>query len=256
MLEFQFMGTGNAGGVPLWGCHCPACDLARRDPTQRRQSASAVIRTNDGVSLLDAGITELADHFSFEEMERVLLTHFHMDHVQGLFPLRWAECERKIPVYRPDDPVGADDLYKHPGVFEFLPPCDPFREIDFGDFCVTPLPLIHSRVTQGFLIRKGNWRLAYLTDTLGLPDRTLAYLQANQPDELVLDCSEPPRDTPPRNHNDLNSALLIWRETGPRRLWLTHISHRLDTWLQQGGSLPEGVFVAHDGLTLSLGHDA
>jgi phosphoribosyl 1,2-cyclic phosphate phosphodiesterase len=52
------------------------------------------------VSLLDAGITELADHFSFEEMERVLLTHFHMDHVQGLFPLRWAECERKIPVYR------------------------------------------------------------------------------------------------------------------------------------------------------------
>ncbi|MBP0047615.1 phosphonate metabolism protein PhnP [Marinobacterium sp. AK62] len=256
MLEFQLTGTGNAGGVPLWGCDCPACSVARRDPSKRRQSASAVIRTNEGVTLLDAGITDLAEHFRFEEVVRVLLTHFHMDHVQGLFPLRWAESERKIPVYRPDDPEGADDLYKHPGVFQFLPSCEHFRELDFGAFAVTPLPLIHSRATQGFLIRQGHWRLAYLTDTVGLPEQTLEYLQANPLDELVLDCSEPPCDTPPRNHNDLNSALSTWRETGARRLWLTHISHRLDTWLQQGAALPEGVFVARDGLSLSPDHGA
>lgn len=255
MLEFEFLGTGNAGGVPLWGCHCSACESARQDSRLRRKSASAVIRCGQKATLIDAGITELAEYFRFEEVERVLLTHFHMDHVQGLFPLRWAECGERIPVYRPDDPEGADDLYKHPGAFEFLPPSELFREIDFGEFSVTPLPLIHSRVTQGLLIRKGNWRLAYLTDTVGLPDQTLEHLQAYPLDELVLDCSEPPREAPPRNHNDLNAALSTWRETGAKRLWLTHISHRLENWLMEGGKLPDGVAPAYDGLILSPSHD-
>ena len=256
MFEFQFMGTGNAGGVPLWGCECSACEAARLDTGRRRHSASALIRTDEGVTLVDAGVTELSQQFGFDEIRRVLLTHFHMDHVQGLFPLRWSEREARIPVFRPNDPVGADDLYKHPGVFEFMPPCASFEEVAFPEFSVVTLPLIHSRVTQGFLIRHGHWRLAYLTDTRGLPEQTLAHLQAEGVDDLVLDCSEPPRDLAPRNHNDLTLALSVWRESGAKRLWLTHISHRLDLWLQQGGELPEGVQVAHDGMVLGPDHVA
>ncbi|GAA0783837.1 phosphonate metabolism protein PhnP [Marinobacterium sediminicola] len=251
MFEFQFMGTGNAGGVPLWGCDCPACEAARLDSNRQRRSCSALIRTDEGITLIDAGVAELGQLFRFEEVRRVLLTHFHMDHVQGLFPLRWSECEQRIPVFRPDDPEGADDLYKHPGVFEFRPPSADFETIELPGFSLMTLPLIHSRVTQGFLIRHGDWRLAYLTDTRGVPEQTMKRLQDEPVDELVLDCSEPPRVPAPRNHNDLTLALAVWRQSGAKRLWLTHISHRLDLWLQQGGELPDGVYVASDNLVLS-----
>ncbi len=41
-----------------------------------------------------------------------------MDHVQGLFPLRWGVGD-KIPVYGPPDEQGCDDLFKHPGLLDF-----------------------------------------------------------------------------------------------------------------------------------------
>ena len=256
MFEFHFLGTGNAGGVPLWGCDCLACEAARQNRSLRRRGASAAVMSDGGITLVDAALPELGEAFRFEQVQRILLTHFHMDHVQGLFPLRWSERPERLPVYRPDDLHGADDLYKHPGVLEFQPPCEPFTELDFGSFIVTPVPLIHSRVTQGFIFRVGNWRLAYLTDTRGLPDATLAILQANPVDDLVMDCSDPPRETPSRNHNDLNEALSIWRASGAKRLWLTHIGHRLDLWLKQNNVLPDGVQAAYDGLVLGPAHGA
>jgi phosphoribosyl 1,2-cyclic phosphate phosphodiesterase len=35
-----------------------------------------------------------------------LLTHYHLDHVQGLFPLRWG-VGAPIPVYGPPDDAGC-----------------------------------------------------------------------------------------------------------------------------------------------------
>ncbi|MCL6415999.1 phosphonate metabolism protein PhnP [Aestuariirhabdus sp. Z084] len=252
MFEIEFLGTGNAAGVPVWGCECSACANAEQLPGRRRRSASLALHTRSGVTLLDAGLSDLAQRFRFEQIRGILLTHFHMDHVQGLFHLRWSESEPKLPVYRPDDPKGADDLYKHPGVLDFQPPLQPFVELDLGDFSIVPLPLYHSRVTLGYLICQGDFRMAYLTDTVELPEETRCYLQRQSLNGVVLDCSEPPRSTPPRNHNDLNSALACWRSIGAPRLWLTHISHRLDCWLQQpGNDLPEGVQLAADGLRLT-----
>ena len=50
-------------------------------------------------------------------------------------------------------------------------------------------------------------RLAYLTDTVGLPADSASRLLAAPLDLLVLDCSMPPQERPPRNHNDLTRAL-------------------------------------------------
>ncbi|MBN0987398.1 phosphonate metabolism protein PhnP [Amphritea pacifica] len=253
MLKIEFLGSGNAAGVPVWGCRCSACLQAQTDPAKRRRSASLAIHTGEGVTLVDAGLTDLAERFSFDSVKRVLLTHFHMDHVQGLFHLRWSEEARQIPVFRPDDPLGADDLYKHPGVFQFQPPFKPFDSVEWPGFRVVALPLIHSRETFGYLISNGDYCMAYLTDTAGFPAETLSYLQRYPVDDLVLDCSEPPRESMPRNHNDLNTALDLWRHSGATRLWLTHISHRLDCWLEHSAAtLPEGVHIARDGMLFEI----
>jgi len=254
MAELELLGTGDAGQVPLWGCDCPVCERARADARYRRRPCSAALHTDDGISLIDAGCTDLAERFAFDQIRRVLLTHFHMDHVQGLFHLRWSRREARIPVYRPADPTGADDLYKHPGVFEFQPPCAPFERRDFGTFALTTLPLNHSRPTQGLLIETPRNRLAWLTDTVGLPDSTRDFLLSQPPlDWLLLDCSEPPRGTPPRNHNDFNQALAIQACREPRRTLLTHIGHQLDGWFEtHKDELPENVAIARDGMRIAL----
>jgi phosphoribosyl 1,2-cyclic phosphate phosphodiesterase len=76
-------------------------------------------------------------------------------------------------------------------------------------------------------------------------------LQNTPLEHLVLDCSHPPDDTPPRNHNDINQALAIHHVLQPQHTWLTHISHTLDNWLQEN-RLPESVSPARDGITLAL----
>jgi len=263
MFEIEFLGTGNAAQVPVWGCVCIACARAKQDNTYRRRSASLAIHTTTGITLVDAGLTDLAERFEFDSIERIVLTHFHMDHVQGLFHLRWSEREERIPVYRPDDALGADDLYKHPGVLDFQPPLSTFKMIDVGEFSITPLPLIHSRITLGYLFEvyspaiSAVCKIAYLTDTVGLPEATQNYLADAFIDILIIDCSEPPRDQPPKNHNDVNCVLNIHNQIQPKRTVLTHISHRLDQWLMEQAAqkvkavLPNEVTVARDGQRLS-----
>ncbi|MEH6825774.1 MAG: phosphonate metabolism protein PhnP [Motiliproteus sp.] len=216
------------------------------------QPPSLAIRTHLGTTLIDAGNTDLAERYAFDAIRRIVLTHFHMDHVQGLFHLRWSERTPKIPVYRPDDPLGADDLYKHPGVLDFQPPFEPFQATQWDDFSITALPLQHSKITLGYLLQTPEVSVAYLTDTFGLPETTEVFLRRTPLDYLIIDCSEPPGSTPPRNHNDLNQALKTQQQLQPKKLILTHISHRLDRWLiDNPQKIPSNVIVATDGLVLS-----
>ena len=124
-LTLTLTGTGGAQGVPAWGCECAACARARRSPQYRRQPCSGVVKFNDAITLIDAGLHDLADRWSPGSFQQFLLTHYHMDHVQGLFPLRWGVGDQ-IPVYGPPDEQGCDDLFKHPGLLDFSHTVEPF----------------------------------------------------------------------------------------------------------------------------------
>ncbi len=249
MFSIDILGSGNAGQVPEWGCDCKACSRALKDNYYKRRPCSISITTDQGVTMIDAGRTDLAEHFSFTDINRFIITHFHMDHVQGLFHLRWGHGPNTIPVYRPDDQIGADDLYKHSGCLDFQAPWQAFKAYDLSDMRITPLALIHSKPTFGYLIEIANTTIAYLTDTVGLPDETSHFLQNKKIDYCFLDCSEPPRDKAPRNHNDLNLALKIVDDIKPKRTILTHIGHQFDCWLIDNAALlPEHISIAVDNL--------
>lgn len=101
-----------------------------------------------------------------------------MDHVQGLFHLRWG-CGNSIPVYGPADEQGCDDLFKHPGILDFQPPLTPFVSVTLGGLRITPLPLNHSKITHGYLIQSADGALAYLTDTVIRRRRPSAFWRAS-----------------------------------------------------------------------------
>lgn len=248
-MKLTFLGTGGAQQVPVFGCDCAACLLAHQEPARRRTPCSALIHCDGETLLLDAGQLHLEQRFRPGELNHILLTHYHMDHVQGLFPLRWG-IGTPIPVWGPPDAAGCDDLLKHPGLLAFQPPLQAFQPVQLGPLSVTPLPLNHSKPTFGYLLAWQQQRIAWLCDTVGLPDATRDFLRHQPLDHLVLDCSHAPQPAPPRNHNDITLALVILQDLRPRQGWLCHLSHEVDCWLQQH-ALPDGVAAAWDGLVVT-----
>lgn len=248
-LRLILLGTGDAGGVPLYGCKCPACERARFDPRFIRRPSTALVESRNTRVLIDAGLVDLVERFPPGSITAILLTHFHPDHVQGLFHLRWGKGPR-IDVGAPPDPEGCADLYKNSGLLKFQR-LQEFSPALFGDLTVTPVPLIHSKMTFGYCLEAGSARIAYLCDTIGLPPGSIEFLKQWRPDCVVLDCCHPPLGRKPRNHNDVHTALESADAIGAKRVILTHVSHELDLWLMDhGGTLPSQISVGWDGIVI------
>lgn len=248
-LRLTLLGTGDAGGVPLYGCHCPACERARLDPRFMRRPSTALVESGGARLLIDAGLVDLAERFPAGTLTAILLTHYHPDHAQGLFHLRWGTGPR-IEVGSPPDPQGCADLYKNSGLLRFrrLEEFDPIR---MGNITVTPVPLIHSRMTFGYCLEAGTAKIAYLCDTIGLPPGSTKFLKQWRPDCVVLDCCYPPQERPPRNHNDVTRALECADAIHARKVIFTHLGHELDLWLMEHNeTLPGHILIGYDGLTI------
>lgn len=249
-MKLTLLGTGAAGGVPLFGCRCPVCIRAKTTPSFKREPASALIEVNGAAYLIDAGIMDIGERFDPCFLNGIFLTHFHPDHVQGLFHIRWGQ-EPKIPVFCPPDKEGCADLYKHPGLLEFRV-LKKFGTLDLDELQVIALPLIHSKPTLGYLFTYAGTSLAYLTDTKGLPPKVTDFLKSMRLDCLIIDTSSPP-NVENKNHNNLNDTLAIHDSIRPKKTVLTHITHHLDNWLQENkNQLPDNVVIGHDAMTIEL----
>ncbi|WP_370280980.1 phosphonate metabolism protein PhnP [Pontibacterium sp.] len=238
-MQLTLLGTGDVRQVPVYGCECRACQNARQNLALRRKPCSALLESGDLRLLIDGGLTDLCERFQPGQLSGILLTHYHMDHIQGLFHLRWGVNDH-IPVYGPEDGGAAGDLKKHPGILEFLPPLTAFEPFSpQADLSITPIPMQHSKPTFGYLIEQDGKRIAYLTDTVGLPEASEEYLKQFDLDVVVIDTSVPPQPQPPRNHNDLNLSLAIFKALKPKKMILTHLGHEMDEWLLDN-ELPYG----------------
>jgi phosphoribosyl 1,2-cyclic phosphate phosphodiesterase len=121
---------------------------------------------------------------------------------------------------------------------------------------VTPVPLIHSRPTYGYVFEADSGCLAYLTDTKGLPDNTLEFLIRLPVDVMVIDCSFRPGDDR-KGHNDLAEVLELHDAIAPRQTVLTHIGHDFDVWLERfADTLPHTVLPGYDGMVITTPHDS
>lgn len=255
-MRLTLLGSGDARQVPVYNCACVACARARTSPQYRRGPCCALIECGGQRWLIDSGLSDLTERFAPYSLCGILQTHYHADHAQGLLQLRWGQG-LIIPVHGPADPEGLADLYKHPGILDFSRPFAAFERRALGELTVTALPLTHSKPTFGYLFEgqgaagEGR-RIAYLTDTLGVPPDTAAQLQAGGPlDLLVLDCSTAPQAQAPRSHNDLTRALQVIEQLRPAEAVLTHIGHSFDAWLlDHPHALPAGVSLAFDGRVL------
>ena len=207
--------------------------------------------------LVDAGpdLRTQALQSGMQQVDAVLITHHHFDHVVGLDDLRpyFFGNTSPIPCYAQQET--ADTLRSmfryifqdgsYPGVarLEMYDVAAPFEVSSrYGlsaSVWVQPIPAFHGRMPI-FGFRVGNF--AYLTDTNRIPPESLELLRGL--DVLVLDAL---RHEPHRSHFTIAEAIAVVEELAPRQTYFTHMTHSM-LHAEEDAKLPAGIALGYDGL--------
>ena len=248
-LRVEFIGTGNAYGIPASGCECQICKEAAINLERRRTPPCAIIATDESALIIDAGDLSLAQKLARYNVEAILISHFHAGHLYGLNSLPAGQIPHTA--YGPPD-GGESDL--RDGIADIkLNEVLPAKTLKVGDFEVTPVLLNHGPITYGYCISIGGYRIGYLCDTCELPPNTEEFITNWTPDILIIDCNQPP-ERPRPNHNTPHQAFAIHRRCGSKRSYLSHLSCDADRWLENNpDQIPVGVEIARDGMVAPLG---
>ena len=254
-MKLKFLGSGTSQGVPVIGCHCEVC--SSQNYKDKRFRSSALISTEAGKKILiDCGPDFRMQMLNNkeEQVDAVLLTHEHNDHVIGLDDLRPLifKNRKNIDLYatkRTGDEVRSRFSYafsdiKYPGApsFNLHEIKDEFNILETY---IIPIAVLHSNIPIiGFKFKK----LAYLTDASFISKEEKEKLK--DLDVLIVNCIRKEELHPA--HFILPQVIDLFEELKPKKMYLTHISHHLGLHDVTEAELPENMFLAYDGLELDF----
>jgi phosphoribosyl 1,2-cyclic phosphate phosphodiesterase len=251
------LGCGTSHGVPMIGCDCAVC--TSEDPRNGR-TRSSLFLNGDGYNVLIDCPPEMRLQLCREgisDIDRVLITHSHADHVMGMDDLRrlyemthkpvkvWAQpsvLEDISRIYdyafRPPEQIGGGiPAYQLFSVWDatpgnsILPP-----DIEVFEVLHGRLPVLGVKV-RGF---------AYLTDVSEIPGDIAPRLEGLE--TLIIDAT---RRKPHPTHFNLEQALAVIARLKPVQAYLTHLSHDYD-YAVANAKLPAGTELSYDGLRISI----
>jgi phosphoribosyl 1,2-cyclic phosphate phosphodiesterase len=219
-MKIKFLGTADSAGIPVHNCTCKVCTYYR-EKKKKNLSTCAYIQINDEYILLDAGIDDISNIFDGKKLRNIFLTHFHADHCLALLRLR--HSKEKINCYHPKDEIGFSDLLKHKHSISYQE-VDILEKKIINNISFTPIPLIHSKNTFGYLIEYENIKIAYLTDCSGIKNKYLDFLKEKSLDVAFLDACYDERKSQ-GNHLNYIQATDILDKLKVKKGYLMHISH-------------------------------
>jgi phosphoribosyl 1,2-cyclic phosphate phosphodiesterase len=256
MLRYTFLGTGTSQGVPLIGCQCKVCTSA--DTRDQRLRTSLHIQSDTTSIVVDAGpdFRQQMLRHKIYQLDAVLLTHSHKDHIAGLDDVRAYNFMQKksMPVY--GNAFTLQELRREfPYIFDGnnypgIPKIDVFELQGFdnftiGDIDITVIPVMHLMLPVWcYLFNK---EFAYITDANFLSEETKAIIK--DVDVLVLNAL---RQESHVSHFSLEEAIAVSDEVGAKQTYFVHASHQLGTYEDVSGILPHNKLLAYDGLVVNL----
>lgn len=256
--RLTFLGTGTSFGVPQIGCGCAVC--RSDDPRDKRTRCGAVLETASGTRLLIDTPPELRLQLvatGIGDIDAVLYTHEHADHIHGIDDLRAFTIRRAtaLPLYaesttlhtlRARFPYITDEQFRPlPGTTRpecTLVPIQAGVPFTVKDADVLPIAVPHGRASVvGY--RVGD--IAYVTDAKLLPDAARTALIGVR--VLVLNALL--RHSHP-THLSIAEAVAVAQEIGAERTFLTHLTHD-NAHADLAAELPAGIEPAYDGLVVT-----
>lgn len=252
-MKITLLGSGTSTGVPEVGCTCPVCTST--DPHDKRLRTSAMVEVGDARLLIDCGpdfreqMLRLND---FRQIDAVLITHEHYDHVGGLDDLRPFCRFGEIPLYA--EHYTGEDLRQrmpyclvdriYPGVPRiFLQDAELGKTFRIKGIEILPFRVMHGRLPiLGYRI---GGKLGYVTDMLTLPDESYECLKGVE--ILVMNALRP---KPHPTHQSIAEALQAARRIGAKETYLVHMSHHAGLHAEIERDLPPHIHFAYDGLAI------
>ena len=253
-MKVTFLGTGTSQGIPVIGSTHPVC--LSDDPKDKRLRVSALIEVEGSHIVIDCGPDFRQQMLSnpIERLDAILFTHEHSDHTAGLDDIRpYFFKQGDIPVFahqrvmeslrkRFDYIFASENKYPGaPSVRENVIENEPFK---VANHRVIPINVMHNRV-QVFGFRLAEF--AYVTDAKTIEEEEAEKLKGV--DVLVINAL---RIEPHHSHFNLEEALEFIEKIGPKRAYLTHISHVMGFHENVQATLPENVFLAYDNLQITI----
>ncbi len=254
MAKLLFLGTGTSQGIPVIGSRHPVC--LSLDDRDKRQRSSVLFQINDKNILIDCGPDFRMQMLKAEirEINAILFTHEHNDHVLGLDDIRPIVFRQKtdMPIYA-QKRVLEEIKKRFPYVFEsvkyFGVPSVQENEIISNfiveDIEVNPIQIIHGKLPiLGYKILN----TAYITDASFI--EPIEKKKLKNLDVLVINALR--KEPEHFSHFVLHQALELIKELKPKKSYLTHISHYMGFHEEVQKELPENVFIAYDGLEIEI----
>jgi phosphoribosyl 1,2-cyclic phosphate phosphodiesterase len=238
------------------GCDCDVCRSG--DPRDKRLRSSIYVETSECSWVVDTGtdFRTQALRENIRQVDAVIFTHSHTDHIMGFDDLRrFSHARGCMPVYASSETMrdlqrvfkfAFEGSYTFPGYLRPEPHMieGPF---ELGGTFITPLPVPHGdSLINGYLFSRGGEKLlAYLSDCSEVPNAIVDLI--GQVKVLIIDAL---REKPHPTHLSVDQALEVAARVRPGATYFTHICHELPQAAES--RLPARTHIAYDGLKLSL----
>ncbi|RMG68064.1 MAG: MBL fold metallo-hydrolase [Calditrichaeota bacterium] len=253
-MYIQVLGSGTSMGVPIIGCRCRVCTST--DPRDHRLRTSVFIRIGQLHLLIDTSsdFRQQMLRAGIDRLDAILFTHHHMDHISGMDDVRCLNVIHKmaIPIYASEQTMqNIRRVFAHAfdagnqvsTVPMLIPHLITEQAFQIQGVRIQPIPLWHGDLPV-FGFRIGNF--AYCTDVSRIPEPSYRLLEGVQ--ILILGAL---RQRPHPTHFSIDQAVAEARKIGARLTFFTHMTHAI-SHAETERELPEGIFLAYDGLELQL----
>jgi len=253
-MKVTILGCGASAGVPVIACDCDVC--ISTNPKNKRSRASILIEDKGRTILIDASTDFRMQALTnkINNVDAVLFTHEHADHLHGIDDLRIYNnrVNDNIDIYGLKETIdnilyrfayAFDDMghvYKYKPAFK-ANIVDSFKSFRVGDVEVTAFPQDHTNViTAGYRI--GDF--AYSTDVKTLPQESIDFLKGVK--VWIVDCQDY-IELP--THSHLEQTLKWVEEVKPEKAILTHMGHKID-YDEIFSMLPKNIVPGFDGMVI------
>ncbi len=253
-IRATFLGTGTSIGVPVITCDCPVC--SSDDPHDKRMRTSAMVEVEGHTFVIDCGpdFRQQMLHQKVTNLDAVLFTHEHRDHIAGLDDVRAFNyvLNKKIDIFG-TEPVMDAIRTEFPYIFSetryFGAPQLNIHFIDHRPFSILgvtihPILAMHEKLpVTGFRI--GDF--TYITDASYIGPDELDKVRGSK--VVVLNAL---RNSKHVSHFSIGEAVDILKDLAPEAGFLTHLSHFAGLHEDVNRKLPPFIRLAYDGLVVEI----
>lgn len=198
------------------------------------EATSGYLFEHEGFRLLvDCGsgvLAKLQRYITIEELDAVIVSHYHHDHVADIGPLQYARLIKanlgatlpELPIYGHSFDRDGFTRLAHKGVTKAIA-YDPEQTLQIGPFTITFMKTVHPAICYAMRVTAGGKTVVYTADSSYVPEFVPFSQQA---DLLICECNfYAGQNAAPAGHMTSEEAATIAREAKVGELWLTHLPH-------------------------------